>query len=342
MSRVNDNIPTKLALGRSANDDALKTGNATVTSSTPDDATASKDATPPIDEYAGPWTGWAELENDPVIFTTLLREWGVPSIQVNEVVPLDSIFDHDPDEIFGLIFLSRWVPQESENEITEAPKGVWFANQTSSFSCATVSLMNIVNNHPNIDLGSSLNDFRTKTMSMTPKERGLALDAFDHVREVHNSFATDIDKMNVDLRLKQDFIAAEKKKKEQSKRPRKRRKQMQDFDDEENGFHFVAYVPVEGVVWKMDGMEVFPRQVGPLSESDSWVAMVLPELQAQWESASTNDLEFSLLSLTKMKDASSMGQDQQKMDRLREDWGPFFAQIIRTHAEKGTLKDLLG
>lgn len=71
MSRVNDNIPTKLALERSANDDALKTGNATVTSSTPDDATASKDATPPIDEYAGPWTGWAELENDPVLLQIL-------------------------------------------------------------------------------------------------------------------------------------------------------------------------------------------------------------------------------------------------------------------------------
>lgn len=178
---------------------------------------------------------------------------------------------------------------------------------------------------------------------MTPKERGLALDAFDHVREVHNSFATDFDKMNVDLRLKQDFIAAEKKKKaQQSKRPRKKRKNIEEFDDEENGFHFVAYVPAEGYVWKMDGMEVYPRQVGPLSGADSWVAMVLPELQAQWESASTNDLEFSLLSLTKMRDKSSLEEDQSRMDRLREDWGPFFAQVIRIHAEKGTLKDLLG
>ncbi|KIW14970.1 hypothetical protein PV08_07757 [Exophiala spinifera] len=339
---ADDSTSTTLAL-QSASDDTVRTGNSTVTSSTADDVTDGKDDTPSSDTIARPWAGWAELENDPTIFTTLLREWGVPSIQVNEVVPLDSIFDHDPDEVFGLIFLSRWVPEESENEITEAPKDVWFANQTSAFSCATVSLMNIVNNHPNVDLGDSLNEFRSKTMNMTPKERGLALDTFDHVREVHNSFATDIDKMNVDLRLKQDFLTAEKKKKaEQSKHPRKKRKQIEEFDDEENGFHFVAYVPAEGFVWKMDGMEVYPRQVGALATGDSWVAMVLPELQAQWESASTNDLEFSLLSLTKMKDPSFLEEDQKKMDRVREDWEPFFAQLIKTHAEKGTLKDLLG
>jgi hypothetical protein len=29
-----------------------------------------------------------------LIFSTLLREWGVPNIQVNEVVPLDSVLDH--------------------------------------------------------------------------------------------------------------------------------------------------------------------------------------------------------------------------------------------------------
>lgn len=30
------------------------------------------------------------------VFTALLREWGVPNVQVNEVVPLDSVFDQPP------------------------------------------------------------------------------------------------------------------------------------------------------------------------------------------------------------------------------------------------------
>lgn len=49
---------------------------------------------PGADELVPSWTGWAELENDPLIFSTLLREWGVPNIQVNEVVPLESVFNH--------------------------------------------------------------------------------------------------------------------------------------------------------------------------------------------------------------------------------------------------------
>lgn len=97
---------------------------------------------------AGSWKGWAELENDPVrpampcslsarlnsfqvIFTTLLREWGVPNVQVHEIVPLDAVFDHPPESVYGLIFLSRWAPAETENNCTEAPQGVWFANQVS-------------------------------------------------------------------------------------------------------------------------------------------------------------------------------------------------------------------
>lgn len=201
--------------------------------------------------------------------------------------------------------------------------------------------MNIVNNRTDLDLGENLNEFRASTMDMTPKDRGIALDSFDHVRDVHNSFANDFDKMNVDLRLKQDVLAAEKSKKAAaSKWPRKRRRQ-EEFEEDEVGFHFVAYVPVRGTVWRMDGMERLPRRVGSLSEGGSWVAMVLPELQAQWESAAGTAMEFSLLALTAMTDSSSLEVDRVKMERAREDWGPFIAQLVRLHAEKGSLQEEL-
>lgn len=53
------------------------------------------------DDNGASWGGWAEVENDPVIFTTLLREWGVPNVQVHEVVPLESLFNH-PAYVFSL------------------------------------------------------------------------------------------------------------------------------------------------------------------------------------------------------------------------------------------------
>ena len=62
-------------------------------------------------------------------------------------------------------------------------------SQTSSFSCATVALMNVINNRQDLQLGEQLEQFRTFTAKLSSKDRGLALDAFDHVRNVHNSFA---------------------------------------------------------------------------------------------------------------------------------------------------------
>ncbi|KAI1625493.1 ubiquitin carboxyl-terminal hydrolase L5 [Exophiala viscosa] len=334
----------KCANNHSETEETAPESNTAATSTSED--TTQTNGSPTANRQIGSWAGWAELENDPEVFTTLLREWGVPGVQVNEVVPLDSVFDHPAESIFGLIFLSRWMPAETDNDITKPPAGVWFANQTLPFSCATVALLNIMNNHSGIDLGPPLNEFRENTLKMTPKERGIALDAFDHVRDVHNSFATEIDKLNIDLRLKQEFAAAEKEKKAkaaQSKRPRKKnKKQTKQYEEDENGFHFVAYVPVDGCVWKMDGLEQLPRKLGALADGDSWVAMVLPELQAQCETATASAFEFSLLSLTAATDNLGLEANREKMKRVREDWGPFIAQMVRLHAEKGTLRNTLG
>ena len=50
--------------------------------------------------------------------------------------------------------------------------------------------MNVINNHEELNLGRQLNDFRAATFNLSPKDRGLALDQFDHARDDHNSFAT--------------------------------------------------------------------------------------------------------------------------------------------------------
>jgi len=212
--------------------------------------------------------------------------------------------------------------------------------------------MNIINNPDNLDLGEKLNAFRSQTRDMSPMDRGRALDEFDHVRDVHNSFSTDLDRMIVDLRLKQDKAAAEKERREAAaataaaaangQRPRKKAKIEEEYDDDNKGFHFVAYVAAGGFVWRMDGMESFPRKLGELSEGTDWISMVLPELSATWESASSRTLEFSLLSLTASTDSEQHAvADEQKITRMREDWGPFIAQLVRIHAEIGDLKEKL-
>lgn len=35
--------------------------------------------------------------------------------------------------------------------------------------------------------------------------------------------------------------------------------------DEDSGFHFVAYVPIDGAVWRLDGLQRAPAKIGKLS-----------------------------------------------------------------------------
>jgi hypothetical protein len=61
--------------------------------------------------------------------------------------------------------------------------------QTANNACASVALLNIVNNIPDIDLGENLKSFKEFTMPFTPALRGDAINNFEFVKRIHNSFA---------------------------------------------------------------------------------------------------------------------------------------------------------
>lgn len=161
----------------------------------------------------------------------MLKKFGVQGVKVQEIVSLDDailaflpwvsyhfLLPHceSPKDliwsnitaswpVYGLIFLFKWIEEDSEKQEQSCPEGVWFANQVSIFNsslvmdsnweqtinnaCASVALLNIVNNVPCIDLGENLQGFKTFTANFTPALRGDAIGNFDFVKEVHNSFA---------------------------------------------------------------------------------------------------------------------------------------------------------
>lgn len=61
--------------------------------------------------------------------------------------------------------------------------------QTVSNACASVSLLNIVNNASDVDLGEHLRSFKSFTADMSPASRGYAIGNFEFIRQIHNSFA---------------------------------------------------------------------------------------------------------------------------------------------------------
>lgn len=65
--------------------------------------------------------------------------------------------------------------------------------QTSNNACASVALLNIVNNVPSIKLGENLHAFKQFTADFSPALRGDAISNFEFVKDIHNSFARYVD-----------------------------------------------------------------------------------------------------------------------------------------------------
>ena len=61
-----------------------------------------------------------------------------------------------------------------------------------------------------------------------------------------------IDMLNGDLQLKNDACAKNKSGK----------KKLEVAEDSDAGFHFIAFVPIGDQVWKLDGLERQPQDLG--------------------------------------------------------------------------------
>lgn len=296
------------------------------------------------------WKGWAEIENDPEIFTILVQEWGARHICVEEVLDVSELPLNHPGAVFGLIFLSRYVAPDSENSSRPKDEGnlqqdaPWFANQISKFSCGTVSLMNILMNNNDFELSETLSKFRQDTRNLSAKDRGLYLDRHSTLRDIHNSFSTLLDRMIVDQMVKQDFQAAKTRsqatKRKRGKKGRKR--QTTNTDEDDNGNHFVAYISTNTTVWRLDGLEAEPRRVGIVSEGMSWLDVASAALMQQIEEAIEANYEVSLMKVVRTE-AQVSNDETAKLERRRkqEDWAPFIEHMLRLHAEKGDLAQLL-
>ena len=69
-------------------------------------------------------------------------------------------------------------------------------------------------------------------------------------------------------------------------------------DDESAGFHFIAFVPIDGQIWKLDGLERQPQKVCTIEHED-WVCQTKPQIEARMAEYEEGQIEFSVLSLVK-------------------------------------------
>ncbi|KAI9680777.1 MAG: hypothetical protein M1817_004217 [Caeruleum heppii] len=237
------------------------------------------------------WKGFCEIESDPAFFNVMLRDFGVQGVKVQEVVSLDeSLLDMLPKPVYGLIFLFRWKEEDNDTQEVFCPEGVWFANQTSPNACASVALLNIVNNVPNLELGEQLQRFKDFTMDFPPALRGDQIGNFDFVKSIHNSFARKMDMLNADLHLKNEATASKK----QQGQKKSAAKNVE--GDDSAGFHFIAFLPVDGDVWKLDGLDRQPHRLGPIGDQ-LWLQLARPDIEEKMAQYEGDQIQFGLLAL---------------------------------------------
>ncbi|KAI7854014.1 ubiquitin carboxyl-terminal hydrolase [Circinella umbellata] len=231
---------------------------------------------------------WCLIESDPGVFTELISGMGVRGVQVEEIWSLDESTMEQLKPILGLIFLFKWQGasgSEPNVSSTGEPEGstdhIFFANQVIQNACATQAILSILLNRDDLDLGQELRNFKEFTGDFPPDMKGLAISNSDLIRSVHNSFARSDPFVN----------------------------EIQDprASKDEDLFHFIAYLPIHGALYELDGLSRGPVNLGACTD-DNWVTKANEAIMSRMEKYGASELHFSLMALT--KDRIELYQEQ--------------------------------
>ncbi|KAH9361851.1 hypothetical protein HPB48_003740 [Haemaphysalis longicornis] len=217
---------------------------------------------------------WCLIESDPGVFTELIKGFGVKGVQVEELWSLDRESFDKLKPVHGLIFLFKWYRNdEPSGSIVQDNRldKIFFAKQVINNACATQAILSVLLNvkHPDITLGETLNSFKDFCQSFDATMKGLTLSNSDVIREVHNSFS---------------------------------RQQMFEFDVKQSSkdddvYHFIGYVPIDGRLYELDGLKDGPIDLGPIPQGTDWVDTVRPVIEGRIKQYNEGEIHFNLMAL---------------------------------------------
>eukprot|EP01080_Neovahlkampfia_damariscottae_P002908 gene2908-4751_t len=212
---------------------------------------------------------WCTIESDPGVFTELIQLMGVKGVQMEELIMVDADMLKQLSPIYGIVFLFKYRQEKEKREIAkEYPKDLFFMKQMIQDACATQAILSILLNikNENVDIGSCLKDFKGFTESFSPEDRGTSLGSVDKIRNAHNSF-----------NAQDSFIFDEEK----------------SSSGKGDAFHFISYVPFDGVLYELDGLQQGPIKIGEYKEENDWINILISTIQKRISTYTENDL-FSI------------------------------------------------
>lgn len=217
---------------------------------------------------------WCLIESDPGVFTQLIRKFGARGVQVEELWTIeDSIFEN-LRPVHGLIFLFKHLQHEdppAEVVTDKRLEKIYFAKQVINNACATQAVISLLLNcrHPDLDLGPELTKLKEFSMSFDPKMRGLTLSNSETIRDAHNSMA------------QQNLFEVDRK--------------LPVTDDE--AYHFIGYMPIEGRLYELDGLQEGPIDHGAIAPEQDWLDVVRPIILKRINVYTEGEIHFNLMAL---------------------------------------------
>lgn len=195
-----------------------------------------------------------------------------------------------PSSVYGVIFLFKWTreaagaraeaPLDGTYDTTATDNNVFFAAQTIQNACGTQAILSVILNHenppaplPSISIGPELHSFKDFTAGFPPELRGEALSNSESIRTAHNTFAR-----------ASPFA-------DETARP-------QDDGPGADVYHFIAYTPVNGTLYELDGLQPHPISHGPC-EPGSFPETVIEVLRKRIARYPPEETHFNLMAVVR-------------------------------------------
>ncbi|KAI9735388.1 MAG: hypothetical protein M1818_006583 [Claussenomyces sp. TS43310] len=248
-------------------------------------------------------------------------------VQFEELVALDPSFLHELAPIYGVIFLFKYPtsekrasdgrPNDGEYDHAATEK-LFFAAQTIQNACGTQALLSVLLNKDGemgVDIGTQLREFKDFTQGFPPEFRGEALSNSELIRDVHNSFAKSSPFVDETQRV---------------------------ATEDDDVYHFIAYTPINGVLYELDGLQPAPIAHGPCA-FEEFPEKVIPVLQRRISRYPATEIRFNLLAMVRdlRINAREIGDYQmlEREERKRSDWQ--FENALRRHNFVGFAGEVL-